>query len=146
MTLDFPQNVGGSIHISWLDPHKIRQITVVGSEGMVAYDDMSVDSKVIVYDKGVTKQSKSAHSLAEFQNFDEFQLLPRSGDTLIPEVDFIEPLSVEIAHFVDCIRSGRQPVTDGAHALAVVGTLEAAQRSLEMGGIPQKVEISQIPN
>jgi predicted dehydrogenase len=146
MTMDFPQNIGGSIHISWLDPHKVRQITVVGSKGMVAYDDMSTDSKVIVYDKGVTKQTKQNQTLGESKNFDEFELLPRAGATLIPEVDFTEPLSVEIAHFIDCIRSGKKPVTDGAHALAVVGILEAAQRSLEMGGIPQKVAICQRPN
>jgi len=130
MTLDFPGGVGANVHISWLDPNKVRRMTVVGSKKMVVYDDVSADAKIRVYDKGVTKKPNSALSLGSYESFGEFQLLLRAGDVLIPRVNFVEPLKVECQHFVDSIRLGQQPVTDGYEGLRVVQVLEAAQQAL----------------
>ena len=147
MSLDFPNNVGANVHISWLDPHKIRLMTVVGSNKMIVYDDVSADARITVYDKGVTKKMKEAPdgkgiSLGRYETFGEFQLLLRAGDVLIPKVEFVEPLKVECQHFIDCIRSGQQPMTDGYDGLRVVATLEAAQQSLTHHGTSIAIESS----
>ncbi len=139
MTLDFPNQVGANVHISWLDPLKVRRMTVVGSEKMVIYDDVSADARITVYDKGVSRTVRGAprdiaESLGSYETFGEFQMLLRAGDVLIPKVDFGEPLLVECQHFVDCVRSGDTPLTDGRDGLRVVRVLEAAQRSLISGG------------
>ena len=132
MNMEYPGGIGASVHISWLDPHKVRRMTVVGSEKMVVYDDVSADAKITVYDRGVTKKLLDAGSasLGGFGTFGEFQLLLRAGDVLIPKVDFVEPLKVECQHFVDAVRTGETPLTDGRHGLGVVRALEAAQLSL----------------
>lgn len=132
MNMDFPGGIGASVHISWLDPHKIRRMTVVGSEKMVVYDDVSADAKLTIYDRGVTKRpvGDGDSSLGSYRTFGEFQLLLRAGDVLIPKIDFIEPLIVETQHFVECIESGKAPLSDGQQGLWVVRALEAAQRSM----------------
>lgn len=132
MNLDFPDGVAANVHISWLDPLKVRRMTVVGSEKMVVYDDVSADAKVVVYDRGVTKRLKdrSEASLGSYRSYGEFQLLLRAGDVLIPKVEFTEPLKLECQHFVDSIITGSTPLADGRQGLMVVRALEAAQRSL----------------
>ena len=142
LTLDFPGNIGSNIHISWLDPRKVRRITVVGSEKMVVYDDVNSDGRIMVYDKGVSKKfiandqdNHSSLSLGEFENFGEFQLLLRAGDVLIPKLDFSEPLKNEFEHFVQCVQTGQSPITDGYSAFKVVRILEAAQSSLRQNGV-----------
>lgn len=138
MTLNFPTGAGSHVHISWLDPRKVRTMTVVGSEKMVVYDDVSADAKIRIYDKGVTRK-RAARSLGDFDTFGEFQLLLRAGDLLIPKIDFVEPLKVECQHFVDCIVDGKRPISDGREGLRVVQVLEAAQRSMEREGRPEVV-------
>ncbi|MGP1675100.1 MAG: Gfo/Idh/MocA family oxidoreductase, partial [Candidatus Limnocylindrales bacterium] len=134
MTMAFPGGVGANVHISWLDPLKVRRMTVVGSDKMVVYDDVSADAKITIYDRGVTKQPRDrAEGLGAYRTFGEFQLLLRAGDVLIPKLEFIEPLKIECQHFVDCIRSGETPRSDGRQGLRVVRTLEAAQRSMTTG-------------
>ncbi len=133
MNLDFPGNVSAHIHISWLDPNKVRKTTVVGSKKMIVYDDLASDAKITVYDKGVEKKS-----FGEFKTFGDFQLLLRAGDMHIPKIDFIEPLKVECSHFVECIEKGKKPLTDGFDGLRVVRVLEAAQKSLKNNSAPQK--------
>ena len=130
LTLDFPGGVGASVHISWLDPNKVRRITVVGSEKMVVYDDVSVDARIMVFDKGVTKKLDHGPSLGRYESYGEFQLLVRAGDVLIPKLEFVEPLKVECQHFVECVRTGDRPLTDGYHGLQVVRALEEAQTSM----------------
>lgn len=131
MTLDFPGGIGANVHISWLDPLKVRRMTIVGSEKMVVYDDVSADAKITIYDRGVTrKRLDEAGGPGSVRTYGEFQLLLRAGDVLIPKLDFVEPLKVECQHFVDCIRTGETPRTDGRKGLAVVRALEAAQRSM----------------
>ncbi len=134
MTMAFPGGVGANVHISWLDPLKVRRMTVVGSEKMVVYDDVSADAKITIYDRGVTKQPmQSSEGLGSYRTFGEFQLLLRAGDVLIPKLEFTEPLKIECQHFVDCIRTGETPRSDGRQGLRVVRTLEAAQRSMTAG-------------
>ncbi|MCV0403175.1 MAG: Gfo/Idh/MocA family oxidoreductase [Chloroflexi bacterium] len=132
LNLDFPGNVGANVHISWLDPLKVRRMTVVGSEKMVVYDDVSADAKIMLYDKGVTKRltEGDVNPMGSYRSFGEFQLLLRAGDVLIPKLNFVEPLKVECQHFVDCIRTGEAPLTDGRQGLQVVRALEAADRSI----------------
>jgi predicted dehydrogenase len=141
MTLDYPGGVGANVHISWLDPFKTRQMTVVGSKKMIVYDDVSADARITIYDKSVarTRRSPEGGAPGSYETFGEFQLLLRAGDVLIPKIDFVEPLRVECQHFVDCIQSGETPRTDGVSGLHVVRALEAAQASMDAGGAAQTI-------
>ena len=135
MSMSFPGGIGANVHISWLDPHKVRRMTVVGSEKMVVYDDVSNDAKLMLFDRGVTKKrlDDAYESLGPFKDFAEFQLLLRAGDVLIPKLESVEPLAEECQHFIDCIRTGDRPLTDGEAGLRVVRALEQAQQSLSDG-------------
>ena len=132
MTLAFPGGVLAHAHVSWLDPNKVRRVTVVGSEKMVTYDDMD-DAKVRLYDKGVSRRNID-ESLGPFESFGQYQLLYRAGDVLLPKIDVVEPLRLETSEFIDSIAGGTRPLADGRNGLTVVAVLEAAQRSLESGG------------
>jgi predicted dehydrogenase len=123
--LQFPKNVQAHIHASWLDPSKTRQMTIVGSEKMIVYDDVDPEAKLKIYDKGVYKRGDA---------FGEFQMRIRSGDIHIPKIDLTEPLKYECAHFLECVRENKTPRTDGENGLRVVRVLEAAQQSLEQNG------------
>ncbi len=133
LTAGYPGGRVAHIHVSWLDPNKIRQTTIVGSKKMVVYDDMSIDAKVKIYDKGVNKADGS-RTAGTAPPFGEFQYLTRTGDLSIPRIDFREPLHEEVSHFVACVEDGAAPRTGGRNGLAVVEVLEAAQASLEAGG------------
>jgi predicted dehydrogenase len=132
LTLRFANNVIAFVHVSWLDPNKIRRTTIVGSRKMLVYDDTALQEKVRVYDKGVTKQPY-------YDTFGDFQLSYRYGDVNIPRIEDPEPLKVECDHFVDCIRTGVAPNSDGLSGLRVVRVLEAADRSLKNHGQPMPV-------
>ena len=119
------------VHVSWLDPHKLRKFTVVGSQKMVVFDDMEASEKVKVYDKGVDR-------VGEIVSYGD-ALTVRSGDILIPKISLQEPLTIECRHFVECIRERKTPLTDGVGGLQVVKVLAAAQASLESGGAPVAV-------
>ncbi len=116
------------LHVSWLDPNKIRKVTVVGSKKMLVYDDTSNVEKLRVYDKGVTK-------MPHYDSFGEFQLSYRYGDIVLPRIEEAEPLKTEAQHFLDCIREGKRPLSDGVNGLEVVEVLEASCRSIEQGGV-----------
>jgi predicted dehydrogenase len=126
LTLHFPGNLLCHIHASWLDPSKVRELTVVGSRKMIVYDDVSAEGKVRIYDKGVYRKGDPIYG--------EFQYKVHSGDILIPRIDMQEPLLLECAHFVDCIRTRQRPQTDGLNGLRVVSVLAAGQESLAVGG------------
>ncbi len=126
VTLEFADGALGHIHASWLDPSKTRQLTVVGSRRMVVYDDVASEGKVKIYDKGVYRREEAGYG--------EFQVKVHSGDIMIPRLEMTEPLRLECQHFVDCVRSGAPPLTDGRNGLRVVQVLQAAQASLESGG------------
>lgn len=123
--LQFPSGLVAHLHVSWLDPHKRRMLTVVGTEGMAVFDDTEVDRKVTVYEKTAIPK--------RFETWGEFQAL-QSGDTYIPRISADEPLRVEAQAFVDAVRAGRVDVADGDEGLAVVEILNALQKSLDLGG------------
>jgi predicted dehydrogenase len=148
LVLEFPSGVVGHIHDSWLDPRKVRQFTVVGTSKMAVYDDTDFETPLRIYDKGVVPTFGSGETVdvAEIRNdmhqgFGEFKLEVRAGDVLAPRVNGREPLGVEIEHFVECIRTGKTPLTDGRHGSQVVSILEAADRSAAGGGRSVDVEV-----
>ncbi|MFN2217035.1 MAG: Gfo/Idh/MocA family protein [Anaerolineae bacterium] len=114
------------VQASWLDPSKVRRMTVVGSEKMILYDDVASEGKVRIYDKGVYRKGDAIYG--------EFQYKVHSGDIYIPKIDMSEPLRNECAHFIECVRTGATPRTGGENGLRVVKVLEAAQHSLSQGG------------
>jgi predicted dehydrogenase len=118
--LRFPSGLAAHLHLSWLDPHKERRFTVVGSRRMATFDDMDQERKVTVYDKGFDEK---ADTYGEY--------ITRSGDIWSPRVPNDEPLRLECRHFVDCVREGRTPLSDGASGLRVVRVLEGLQHSLD---------------
>ncbi len=126
---------GGEIahlHCSWLDPHKVRRTTVVGSEQMAVIDDMEAAEPVRVYDKGVGTPASERDGTVPYAD----ALSVRSGDVLIPRLDRAEPLRLEVEEFAAAIRQKRAPRSDGHEGLAVVRILEAARQSIQAGGAP----------
>lgn len=126
-TLEFSNKRTAHLHVSWLDPNKIRRFTIVGSRKMVVFDDVSSSAKIQLYDKGVTK-------FASPQDFAEFQLQVRTGDLVVPSIPMREPLRMECQHFLDCIHTGKTPISDGVNGLRVTEVLEATQTSLKSDG------------
>jgi predicted dehydrogenase len=118
--LRFPSGIVAHLHLSWLDPHKERRVTVVGARRMATFDDMLIEGKLTIYDKGFDEDSRS---------WGEY--IARSGDVFSPRLPNSEPLRIECEHFVECIRTGATPRSDGHSGLRVVRVLEKLQRSLE---------------
>jgi predicted dehydrogenase len=133
--LRFASGQTAHAHVSWLDPHKLRKFTVVGTQKMMVFDDMEASEKIKVYDKGVDR----AGQVVSYGD----ALTVRSGDILIPKISLQEPLRLECLHFVECVRERKRPLTDGIGGLRVVKVLDAAQRSLKAGGQP--VSIAPLP-
>jgi predicted dehydrogenase len=123
LNIKYANKVMANIHVSWLDPQKVRKMIVVGSKKMVVYDDVA-DDKIAIFDKGIDRRAV----LGENMDFDRPQtnFTYRSGNILLPQVNFTEPLRAEAQHFVDCIRSGSTPLTGIHHARKVVDVLERA--------------------
>jgi len=134
LTLQFPNDVLADVRVSWLDPCKIRRITVVGSKKMVVYDDVEATEKIKIYDKGVDMPPYS-------DTLEEFHLSYRYGDITTPAISGVEPLRLECQHFLDCIRTGERPRSDGRDGLEVVRILEAATRSLLNGGTGERIRL-----
>jgi predicted dehydrogenase len=132
MTMHFPDGVMAHIHVSWLDPHKDRKLTVVGNKKMAVFDDTQSAEKIWIYDKGV----ETKH---DYSTYGEYLSL-RFGDILIPKIESTEPLKVECEHFIDCVQNRKTPRSDGEDGLRVLKVLDAAQRSLKMGGTPVRIE------
>jgi predicted dehydrogenase len=118
--LRFPSGLAAHLHLSWLDPHKERRFTIVGSKRMATFDDMDIERKVTLYDKGF---DESSHSYGEY--------IMRAGDIWSPRIPTAEPLRLECQHFLDCVEQGRTPVSDGRSGLRVVRVLERLQDELE---------------
>lgn len=127
-TLTWANGVMAHVQVSWLDPGKVRKVTLVCSQKMIVYDDVS-DDKIAIVDKGVDVTPK----LGERMDYDKPSgpLSLRSGDVLLPKVNVPEPLKVESAHFIECVRTGQTPITGPRHARDVVAVLEAGQRALK---------------
>jgi predicted dehydrogenase len=128
--LRFPSGVAAHLHLSWLDPHKERRFTVVGSRRMATFDDMELERKVTVYDKGF---DQDATSWGEY--------ITRSGDIWSPTIGNREPLRLECEHFVDCLREGRVPRSDGASGLRVVRVLAGLQEQLDASRREQRAAV-----
>jgi predicted dehydrogenase len=118
--LRFPSGVSAHLHLSWLDPHKERRLTVVGARRMATFDDMLLEGKLAVYDKGFDEDSRS---------WGEY--IARSGEIFSPRISNAEPLRIECEHFIECIRTSATPRSDGNSGLRVVRVLERLQRSLD---------------
>lgn len=127
LNLRFNDNTQTFSHFSWLDPHKVRKITVVGSKHMVIFDDMEPRNKLQIYDKSAEKQQSG-------KGFDV-----RYGNIVFPKVDLAEPLELMCRHFIQCIEEGKQPISDGNNGYKVVKILEAAQTSLKHNGQPVNI-------
>lgn len=125
--LHFASGKMANIHVSWLDPHKVRRLTIVGSKKMLVFDDMEATEKIWIYDRGVEPKEALPYGA-------DLQL--RFGDISVPWVQMKEPLSIEVQHFLDCCRSGETPRSDGRDGLRVVRVLEAVDESMAAGGAP----------
>lgn len=125
VTLKFSDGPLAHIHLSWLDPHKIRKVTVVGSQKMVTFDDMEPTEKLRIYDKG---------AMRDYDSYGDWWITLRSGDIRIPRIDLTEPLKLECEHFLECVRQGKPPLSDGEGGLLVLRVLDAAQQSMDRGG------------
>lgn len=131
----YGNGVMAHLHVSWLNPRKVRDITIVGEKGMLTFDDMNLSEPLRLYDKTVTDQ----RSPGFIDTFASFRTSIREGDILIPKVSANEPLRAECDHFIECIASGRKPISDGWSGAAAVRVLSAFDRS--MAGDGQKVAV-----
>ena len=139
LTISYPDGRLAHVHVSWLDPHKTRQITLVGSKQMAVFDDMAPSEKLRLYDKGFDWENSDGSSSIGFSANAETALKVRFGDVTIPHLPPTEPLLLECQHFVDSINNGTKPRSDGLDGLQVVQVLEAAQQSLDQGGTPVQI-------
>jgi len=142
------------IHVSWLDPHKVREVVVVGTRQMIVYDDVDADRVIQVYDKGVdrvpvpesTPGTPGGHATTDprerAETYGEFKLLLRWGDLHIPRLRLGEPLRNEMAHFVHCVATGARPITDAVNGWEVVRVLDACDDSLRARGAPVEIDWS----
>ncbi len=129
--LTFASGIVAHAHMSWLDPHKVRRLTVVGARQMAVFNDMESREKLRIYDKGVDRPP-------EYQSYGE-SLAIREGDIFIPRLPTTEPLAAQLRHFVAVVRGTESPRADASDGVRVVRVLEAASRSLAKGGIPISV-------
>lgn len=135
-TLHFDRGEIALIHVSWLDPCKIRRMTVVGTRKMLVYDDVEVNEKIKIFDKGI-------ETPPHYDTFADFHFSYRYGDILIPRVENQEPLKLECQHFLDCVKSRAKPRTDGESGARVVRLLEAISESMRNAGA--RVELANRP-
>jgi predicted dehydrogenase len=133
LSLLFPNNLTAYVHVSWLDPCKVRRVTVVGSQKMAVYNDMEAEAKIKIYDKGVDAPGYT-------NGFGEFQYNYRSGDISIPVIRYQEPLRQECEHFIESIINHTEPRSSGRVGLNVIKIIEAALRSIENGSSHEVIE------
>jgi len=131
MTLNFGDRQMGHVHVSWLDPHKTRRITIVGSKRMAVFDDLESTEKLRIYDKGAAVNT-------DYNTYAEYIGL-RFGDITIPYIRGGEPLAIECQHFLRCVRERTRPLSDGQDGLRVIKVLAAAEKSLAEHGAPVAV-------
>jgi len=137
MCLTFSRQRSAIIHSSWIDPRKVREMTIVGSKRMIVYDDLEPLEKIRVFD---TRVERPPH----YDSFAEFQYSYHYGDMYAPYIKQEEPLRTECQHFLDCIKDGKTPLTCGTQGVELVKVLEASSESLRRGGAP--VDFSQADN
>ncbi|MBE1488708.1 Gfo/Idh/MocA family protein [Plantactinospora soyae] len=135
VTVGYPDDVVAHMHVSWLDPAKTRRTTVVGTRRMLVYDDLKTDARLTVFDKGAEPLEPDGHGVRQYRL--------RDDAAHVPVLSTAEPLAVELGHFLDCVRTGARPRTDGWNGARVVAVLEAADASLRAGGVT--VTVPRIP-
>src|SRR5882672_10536346 len=136
MNLHFSKQRSAIIQSSWLDPKKVREMTIVGSERMIVYDDVAAQEKIKIFDVRVERPP-------HYDTFAEFHYAYHYGDMYSPYIKQDEPLKTECQHFLDCIRNGRVPLTGGQQGLELVRILEASTESLKRGGGPVELDHQQ---
>lgn len=129
----FDNGESGFVHVSWLEPCKIRQVTAIGSKKMVVFDDVNTQEMIKIYDKSV-KVDKT------YSDFGEFKMILRDGDIVIPKIKMVEPLKAQCMHFIECLLSNKKMISDGEFGVNVVKVLSAAEKSLLNKGQVTKVE------
>lgn len=137
VTVGYPQNVVAHVHVSWLDPTKTRRTTVVGTRRMLVYDDMRPEARLTVFDKGAEPVEPDGNGVRRYRL--------RDDAVHVPDLPAAEPLALEIAHFLDCVRTGARPRTDGWNGARVVAVLEAVDASLRAGGATVAVPRVEVP-
>lgn len=130
ITLTYPKGVIANIHVSWLDPRKVREITIVGSKKMLVFDDLNFFEPIRIYDKRVTKR----RCKQDYDTFEQFQMLIREGQVITPRIKVEEPLKVECIHFLECVMDGKAPITGGRNGLDILKVLTTVQKSLDKDG------------
>lgn len=138
LNLEFRRQRSAQIHSSWLDPRKVREMTIVGSRRMIVYDDVTPHEKLRIFD---TRVETPPH----YDTFAEFHYSYHYGDVYAPYIKQEEPLKIECQHFLDCIRTGQEPLSNGRQALEMVRILEAATLSLKNQGAPVSLETAEEP-
>lgn len=138
ISLGYGEGVVAHVHVSWADPHKVREVVVVGSDKRIVFNDLGVPEQVRVYEKGLAPASSEA---ASFGNY-HFQI--RDGAIISPRVEVSEPLKNQCAHFLDCLINGKRPVSSGVEGRDVVAVLEAIDRSIERHGAPVEVDLGEV--
>ena len=133
--LEYGNNIVAHLHVSWLDPRKVRQITIVGEKKMVVWDDLDNLGPIKVYDKHVERTEKF------YENYGEFQLLSKEGSITIPKIELKEPLRVQDQHFIDCInKKASLDLVDAKKGEDVVKVLCAIDKSISLNGVCTEVE------
>lgn len=132
ITLTYPNNVIGNIHVSWIDSNKVREVVVVGSNKRIVFDDLDNLERIRIFEKGVAIEG-------QVDNFGEFQLLLRDGDIISPKIETSEPLKNQCQHFLECLEKGERPLTDGWNGVEVVRVMAAIEHSLRLDGVPVQV-------
>lgn len=134
ISLGYPDNVLAHVHVSWADPDKAREVVVVKSDKRIVFNDLNGIEQVRVFEKGV---SPIEH---EPLNYGEFRFEIRDGDIVSPHIEPVEPLKNQCRHFLDCVRTGKRPISSGVEGRDVVRVLEAVNRSMESKGLQVEVE------
>jgi predicted dehydrogenase len=133
--LRYPNGVGAHLHLGWLDPRKVREMTVVGSRRMVLFDDVDPQAKIRLYDSSISPLGN-----APPESFAQWQVDIRHGEVTIPRLKWVEPLRTEMQHFLDCVRDGVECRTPGSDGTGVTAAIVAAQESLKRGGVEVLLE------
>ena len=134
ISLGYPNNILAHVHVSWADPDKAREVVVVKSDRRIVFNDLNGPEQVRVFEKGVSPVDE------EPLNYGESRFQIRDGDIISPRVEPVEPLKNQCRHFLECIRTGKRPVSNGVHGRDVVRVLEAINRSIESKGLQVQVE------
>lgn len=133
VALSYPNGILGHVHASWADPHKVREVVLVGSQKRIVFNDLNGQESIRIYEKGISPSASDMDSIGEHR------LLIRDGDIISPKLEVSEPLKNECAHFLACVRDGGRPLSDAKNGLQVVKTLLAIDQSTLKNGAPVEV-------